>query len=674
VDDDDVDRERVRRFLSSSPLSVEITEANCGAEALSLIKVHAFDCVVLDNHLGDACGADLIAQLHLEARKDCPIIMLTGAGDEALAVKAIQEGASDYLAKTQLNPEGLVRSVRRSVENHRLRVELATMHQQLEQRVDDQAATIRQRERDLRALIDNSPTVMGYWDREQRCRFGNLTHGDWFFTDAKQLPGRHLREVLGQKLHDAIHLRIDATLAGQTQQFEECIEKRAMTPMRHAQIQFRPDITDDGQVQGFYATMADVTPIKAAQAKAEEFLRFSDAVIENSPIGIAVFTPAGTCMIANAAFIDTCGEPLHVLRGSDFRQRATWQACGLVDEAQRTLSDGSTHRLDVALRKPSGEEVQLACSLASVDRGGQAHLLLIARDITEQRQVLAALVAARDVANSAARAKGAFLANMSHEIRTPMNAIIGLSRLALEDTQPQVARDYVDKVHTSALALMGILDDVLDYSKIEAGYLHFERIRIDLGDLLQRVVDLFQARLEQKRLSLSVELSPRLPKYITADPLRLSQILSNLIGNAIKFTESGHIHVKVEVLDGDAAPAGDLIRFSVSDTGIGIASDLQCLLFDAFVQGDSSITRRFGGTGLGLAICKRLVELMGGHIGVESQPGQGSKFWFTAKLDLGLCLDEPTEDQQVTSPRASSTDKALARSQTLQDMAAPLRG
>lgn len=644
VDDDDVDRERVRRLLDRSNLSVNIVEATCGAEALQLIKAHAFDCVVLDNDLGDASGADLMAQLHMASRRGCPIIMITGAGSEALAVRAMREGAEDYLAKTQLNADSLVRSVRRSMEHHRLRTELAAAHQQLAQRVEDQAATIRQRERDLRAVIDNAPIIMGYWDREQRCRFGNQPHGEWFGIDPDHIEGRHLRDVLGMDLHAAICEHIDAALVGQTRQFEQAFRAHAGGPLRHAQVQLRPDLGDDGRVQGFYASMADVTPIKLAQARAEEFLRFSEAVIENSPIGIAVFTPQGHCMIANAAFTEACGESIHDLRDSDFRQREAWRACGLVDEALRTLSDGVAHRLDVDLRKPAGALAQLACALARVDRGGEAHLLLIVRDITDQRQAHAALVAARDAAESAARTKGAFLANMSHEIRTPMNAIIGLSRLALEDTLPKVAREYLDKIYTAAVALMGILDDVLDYSKIEAGHMHFERIAFDTEELLQRVADLFQARVEQKALSLSIDLSPQVPRRLVGDPLRLSQVLSNLLGNAIKFTESGYIHIKMDVLDIGPSQTDAQLRFSVTDTGIGMDAALREQLFDAFVQGDSSITRRFGGTGLGLAICKRLVQLMRGDIGVDSQPGQGSTFWFTAQLQLApgpLLADKP---------------------------------
>jgi PAS domain S-box-containing protein len=644
VDDDDVDRERVRRLLAASPLETDVEEAASGAEALRMVKARAFDCVVLDNQLGDASGAELLPQLHRQACRDCPIIMVTGAGSETLAARVMLEGAADYLAKAQLDVDGLVRSIRRSMEHHRLQGELEVLRRQLEQRVEEQAATIRQRERDLQALVDNAPTVMGYWDRSQCCRFGNPTHGDWFGIDPQQLQGKTLREVLGKEPHAAIAPRIEAALSGQTQRFEWTVPARAGRPARHAQVQLRPDLADDGGVPGFYATMTDVTPIKAAQGRAEELLRFSEAVIENSPIGIAVFRAGGACVVANTAFVDVLGEDFQALYRSDFRLRPAWRSCGLVDEALATLDDGLTRRLDVALPVPRGGAVQLACALARVDRGGEPHLLLLGEDITERRQALEALVAARDAAETAARTKSAFLANMSHEIRTPMNAIVGLSRLALEDELPPVAREYLDKVHTSAVALMGVLDDVLDYSKIEAGYLHFEHIRFDPEETLQRVADLFQARIEQKALAFSVELSPRAPRHVKGDPLRLSQVLTNLVGNAVKFTEAGRIHVKVDVVEEEPAGETCALRFSVSDTGIGIAADRQAALFEAFVQGDESITRHFGGTGLGLAICKSLVQMMGGAIGVDSHPGEGSEFWFTARFDSPA---DPAADEEA---------------------------
>lgn len=664
VDDDDVDRERVRRLLARGALDVDIMEAASGEEALTLIRQHPFDCVVLDNQLGDASGAALLPRLRSETRQGCPVIMITGAGSEALAVQALTDGASDYLAKTQLSAEGLVRSIRRSVEHHRARTAHDAQHLQLASRVETQANILRQRERDLAALIENAPAVMGYWDREQRCRFGNQTHGDWFDIDASQLPGSRLQDVIGSDFYEVCREAVQAALVGQPQRFETTMSSRHGQPDRHVQVQLLPDVMEEGVVQGFYATMTDVTPIKNAHARAEELLRFSEAVIENSPIGISVFRANGACVLANAAFLATCGQP----------QGPAWQDSGVQAQAQATLADGVPRRIDITLSGIAPGEVQLACALARVDRGGEPHLLLIAQNITEQREAHAALIAARDAATSAARAKSAFLANMSHEIRTPMNAIVGLSRLALEDDLPLVARDYLDKVHTSAMALMGILDDVLDYSKIESGHMHFEHIRFNLYETLERMDDLFQARVEQKGISFCFELSPRTPRHVKGDPLRLSQVLNNLVSNAIKFTDAGQVRVMVDVADMPEQP--DLLRFSVTDTGIGIDANACASLFDAFVQGDDSVTRRFGGTGLGLAICKRLVEMMGGDIGVISEPGRGSEFWFTARLEAQEPLPSPVRPETVfQAQEAAGPGRAMNdRAEALMRLAAPLHG
>jgi CheY-like chemotaxis protein/HPt (histidine-containing phosphotransfer) domain-containing protein len=206
--------------------------------------------------------------------------------------------------------------------------------------------------------------------------------------------------------------------------------------------------------------------------------------------------------------------------------------------------------------------------------------------------------------------------------------------------------------------------------------MHFERIRFNLCDTLQRVTDLFQARIEQKAIGFCFELSPRTPRHVFGDPLRLSQVLNNLVSNAIKFTDTGQVRVKVDVAD--SGEGADLLRFSISDTGIGIDANACASLFEAFVQGDASVTRRFGGTGLGLAICKRLVQMMGGTIGVMSELGRGSDFWFTARL-------EAVDDEHVAEPHASqpvmlgkmasAQERPMnERAEALASLATPLRG
>ncbi len=254
--------------------------------------------------------------------------------------------------------------------------------------------------------------------------------------------------------------------------------------------------------------------------------------------------------------------------------------------------------------------------------------VVVFHEIAERKRAEEALLQAKTVAEAASRAKSEFLANMSHEIRTPMNAILGLVHLLQQTELSTRQRDYAQKIRISAQSLLGILNDILDFSKVEAGKLELERVDFRLDDLLQNLAVIVGAAAQDKDIEVLFSVAPEVPLDLVGDPLRLQQVLINLAGNAIKFTEAGEVVVSVravEVTDGRA-----VLAFSIRDTGIGIDIAQRERLFQAFSQADSSTTRRYGGTGLGLAICTRLVALMGGAMDVESQPGQGSDFHFTA--------------------------------------------
>ncbi|MBS4098791.1 MAG: PAS domain S-box protein [Sulfuricella sp.] len=294
----------------------------------------------------------------------------------------------------------------------------------------------------------------------------------------------------------------------------------------------------------------------------------------------------------------------------------------------------------------------------------------IFHDVTARRQAqqeldgykadLEKLVAVRTVdlalalekAKAADQAKDEFLANMSHEIRTPLNAIIGFSRLALNKVVDAGQKDYLEKIHDAGEDLLGVINDVLDLSKIAAEMMTLEHTEFALGMVISRVMSVAGLRAGEKNLKINFRIAPDVPPYLVGDPLRLNQILMNLLGNAIKFTETGGISLSIDVVEKAAGKA--LLGFEVNDSGIGMDAEQLGKLFKAFSQGDASITRKYGGTGLGLAICKKLVEMQGGTIGVRSAPGAGSTFWFSVSLEIGTNAGEADLRAETTKSLPTS--------------------
>ena len=364
-------------------------------------------------------------------------------------------------------------------------------------------------------------------------------------------------------------------------------------------------------------------------AERESYLR---VLLDSSLAGLTLATLRGEFRHVSSRGIEMIGYPGEELLRTPAAQLYA-DAAGRQAFIDQLRGDGKARNFETRFRRKDGSEFWALLNASMVTVNDEKLVATWVNDITARKEAEEALRAAMRVAEEATRAKSMFLANMSHEIRTPMNAIIGMSHLALKTDLSAKQRDYVSKIHNAGTSLLGIINDILDFSKVEAGRLDMERVAFRLDEVLDNVSSLIAEKAYDKGLELLFDTASDVPQALVGDPLRLGQILTNLVSNSVKFTERGQIAVVVRAQE----RLGEKVQLHVEvrDTGIGMTREQAGRLFNAFTQADGSTTRKYGGTGLGLTISKRLVELMGGSIQVESEPGRGSVFGFSAWFELG---------------------------------------
>ena len=400
-------------------------------------------------------------------------------------------------------------------------------------------------------------------------------------------------------------------------------------------------------------TLRDIS----AQKQFESELRKLSQAVENSPVMVIITDSNGNIEYVNPKFTEVTGYTASEAYGRNprFLQSGLTNK-KLYEDLWRTISAGKEWRGEIQDRKKNGEIFWESISISVVRNleGEITHYVGIKEDITARKEAERLLATAKEEAEQANRFKSNFLANMSHEIRTPMNAIIGLTHLTLQSDLNPRQTEYLKKIKSSAQSLLGIINDILDFSKIEAGKLMIEEAPFQLDQVLENLLGLVALRAEDKGLELILKRDDKVPNDLVGDPLRLGQILLNLVQNAIKFTERGKVEVAVTLEN--MLPDRVSIAFSVSDTGIGIETERMPRLFKAFEQVDSSSSRQHGGAGLGLSICKQLVELMHGELSVKSTLGQGSHFGFVLQLGrqtnkpcMGLTQIAPYDDRCLVS-------------------------
>ncbi|MGE0606979.1 MAG: PAS domain-containing protein [Pirellulales bacterium] len=495
---------------------------------------------------------------------------------------------------------------------------------------------LRESEQRLQSVLDNTTAVVYLKNREGQYLGANRSFQQLFKLESHQILGKTDFEVFPQELAQAFRDNDLKVMAAEGPlQFEE--QAPDADDGLHTYVSIKVPLRDDaGEVYGICGISTDITSRKRAEEETQRLTKFLDSIVKNLPIMLFVkdaqelrferFNKAGE-EVLGVTQDQVLGKndfdlfPQELAERYVAKDREVLERCSLIDVREESIVT------------PRGERVLHTRKIPILDDAGRpTHLLGISEDITEAKRREVELRAAKEAAEAASRAKSAFLANMSHEIRTPLTGVIGMSDLLLDTPLTQQQREYSEMIRNSGHQLLGVIGDVLDFSKIEAGKMDLDcrpfRARDGLGDTMRAL----SLRAKSKSLELVCHVRSDVPEWIIGDDARLRQIVINLVGNALKFTQQGEIVLTVEVESLDANRV--MLHFIVADTGIGIPQEKQLLIFQAFEQADTSTTRRYGGTGLGLTISSRLVEMMGGRLWVESEVGQGSQFHFTAEFDL----------------------------------------
>jgi PAS domain S-box-containing protein len=514
-----------------------------------------------------------------------------------------------------------------------------------------------QRERSLlRTLIDNMPDYIYVKDTANRFLIANnaLAHR-MGAASAEDLVGKtdldyYPKELASKFIQDEQEImRSGQPVINR----EECVQDVSGNTVWHLTTEI-PFHDAAGNVLGLVGVGRVITERKDAERELAHERRLFQALMDNIPDTIYFQDGACRFMRINKAQANLLGipDPQDAVGKTDFDffPREFAQAC--YDAEQKLLQSGQPLiDAEQKLTRPDGQVRWLSTTEVPLRdvQGKVMGFVGISRDITDRKLAEIELANAKRAAESANRVKSEFLANMSHEIRTPMNGVIGMTELVLDTELSPDQREHVETIRTSAETLLTVINDILDFSKVEAGKLDLDLIPFALRDGLDETTRTLAFRADQKGLELTCDIRPEVPEQVIGDPSRLRQILMNLASNAIKFTERGEVALRVEV----ESQAGDsvVLHFSVRDTGIGIPQDKHRLIFEAFSQADTSTSRRFGGTGLGLTISSRLVAIMNGRIWLESEPGQGSTFHFTAQLGIA----ERKAERPRMAPRLEGT-------------------
>ncbi|MBV9279629.1 MAG: PAS domain S-box protein, partial [Chloroflexi bacterium] len=517
---------------------------------------------------------------------------------------------------------GVIRDVTERKRAEVERAELAAREQ--EARAMNEAATV------IRGVVQASPLPIITLDPEGQIQSWNAAAVHTFGWSEEDVLGKQVPLTSDTEASESREFR-ERALRGESLtnlEIRRCTRDGASLDLSMSTAPVRDA---HGRITGIMFVYADITARKRAERDLQEQRDFALQVMNTMGQGLAVLDAEERFEYVNPAYAGMLGLEPESLIGTSPYDFTVPENHVILDWAFGEQREGRPATYETRLKAADGRELYVLNTTVPRQRGNRVvGAIAVATDLTERKRTEEALAEARDQALEASRLKSEFLATMSHEIRTPMNGIIGMIELLFDTQLDTEQNEYITVVNNSAQELLRIINDILDFSKMEADKVVLDSIDFEPVDVVEGAAELLAVKARERGLSLMTFVDPAVPSQLRGDPGRVRQVLLNLISNAVKFTEHGDVAVRA-TLEARTAEA-TTVRFSVTDTGIGLSEIARKRLFQPFVQADGSTTRKYGGTGLGLAICKRLSELMGGAVGVDSVEGQGSTFWFTARF------------------------------------------
>lgn len=640
------------------------------SKGLELLEQHTFNIIILDLSLPDSSGLDTFKRMN-EHSPQIPIIVLTGFEDESTGINAMKLGAQDFLIKGKVNGKELSRSINYSIERYKLLKKLSENAKKLEEKSSD---LLKER---LKLADAQKLAHIGSWEWDFLEK--KINWSDELFHIHEMDPQKTV--ITSKKIESLIHLADIQLVKKITREsiklhkpfsfYYRIVLPNKITKTLHARGEVI--VNDKGRVIKMIGTNQDVTEriheqeleklaLAATQSYNSVIIADKNGKIEWVNEGFTKLTGYELSEVLNThGELLRKGLPTGLSEKESFHESIMKEKFPITYESKNFTKEGKEYWVITTLTPvigKSGEVERIIAIDSDITLRKQMEQELVTTNriaehsLKKGNKALNELIKAKKELETLMKVKEQFFANMSHEIRTPMNAIVGFTNLLLKTQIGAEQKQYVDAIKTSGENLLVIINDILDFSKIQSGKFSFEKINLSLSQLISTLTDLLLPKSVEKNITLSTRIDKQVPDKLVGDPTRLSQILLNLVGNAIKFTEKGDVKIEVKLIE--ETETSVKLLFSVVDTGIGISKDKLSTIFQGFTQASNETTRKYGGTGLGLTIVKQLIELQGGDIFVKSEIAVGSEFAFNLqfeKADKSVVETEhynPKEDEIIS--------------------------